>query len=357
MIFLGGVFMWNRSTPALFRRRPGFTLIELLVVIAIIGILIALLLPAVQKVREAAARSQCTNNLKQLALACHNYQSAYGVLPPARVARDAYATWPVLIMPFIEQENIYKLWIISNGYAPVADPIYGQPNDGARQALVKTFFCPSRRQPMLAKLGQDGFPNNPSSPGDEHSQGACGDYACCAGDGTTAMNENIANGAMICAHVTQPYRHVQGSSDSDVGGFDQPNTDPPEIPLIRITSFTSYTSVDKIIDGTSNTFLIGEKHVREGHLGEAGDGDRAYYSGLSYNTAQRVAGPNYPLAQNPYDNGPSNHHDKMFGGPHQGVVLFVFVDGHVTPISTSIDTANLARLANRADGQTITVDH
>ena len=350
--------MWKRGTPALVRSRQGFTLIELLVVIAIIGILIALLLPAVQKVREAASRSQCTNNLKQLALACQNYDSTYGVLPPARVARDAYATWPVLIMPYIEQENIFKLWIISNGYAPGALPD-GQPNDGARQSLVKIFFCPSRREPMLAKLGQDNYDNaaNYADTGDEHSQGACGDYACCAGDGSTAINENVANGAMICGHVTQPYRHVQGTSDTDIAGEDQPNPNPPSVPLIPITSFTGYTSVSKIVDGTSNTFLLGEKHVREGHFGEAGDGDRAYYSGLSYNTAQRTAGKNYPLAQNPHDNGPSNHYASMFGGPHQGVVLFAFVDGHVTPISIGIDQDNLRRLANRADGEVITADH
>jgi prepilin-type N-terminal cleavage/methylation domain-containing protein/prepilin-type processing-associated H-X9-DG protein len=334
-------------------RREAFTLIELLVVIAIIGVLIALLLPAVQKVREAANRSKCTNNLKQLSLACHNYQDAYGGLPPARVARDAYATWPVLIMPYIEQDNIFKLWNIHNGYAPDDDPLFGQPNDGARQALVSTFFCPSRREPMLDKLGQDGGPNGGDQFSQQRAQGACGDYACCAGDGSTALNEYFANGAIINGHVLDHYRPLQDYEGGN--GVDQPNANPPTLPLIPIKSFSSYTGIDKIPDGTSNTFLLGEKHVRPDHLGEGGDGDKAYYSGLSYNTAQRGAGKNYPLAADIHDGG--TNHASRFGGPHSGVCLFAFVDGHVTGISVTIDPTTLGYLATREGNEVINVDH
>src|SRR5918912_3508 len=91
------------------RARGAFTLIELLVVIAIIGVLIGLLLPAVQKVREAASRIQCANNLKQMALACHTFHDANNAIPPVDMA-DNYATWAVYILPYIEQDNLFRLW-------------------------------------------------------------------------------------------------------------------------------------------------------------------------------------------------------------------------------------------------------
>src|SRR5579871_367377 len=95
--------------------RSGFTLIELLVVIAIISVLIALLMPAVQQSREAARRSQCKNNLKQLALAVHNFEEAWKSLPSSRMGPQ-HATWFVQIFPYVEQSSLYNLWDLADTY-------------------------------------------------------------------------------------------------------------------------------------------------------------------------------------------------------------------------------------------------
>ena len=330
------------------RKSPGFTLIELLVVIAIIAILIGLLLPAVQKVREAAARTKCQNNLKQLSLACHGYHEALGYLPPSRIARDAYATWLVCIMPFIEGDNTYKLWNVALGYA--------DQTIQARQATIKIFYCPSRpRGTLISPSNQNragtGIPHGTYQGQPRDLSGAVGDYACCAGDGTL-RNQRGANGAMISGNVYDP---PPPGPQSGENGYDQPNNNPPAIPLIPIPGYRGYTNLVTITDGTSNTFLLGEKHVVKGREGLENTGDHSCYNGIGYNSAQRVAGPSFPLARNMLDT-TSNFPDK-FGSAHDGFVQFAFCDGSVRNIRTSIDTTTLRRLAIRNDGQPITGDY
>src|SRR3954451_22208045 len=163
-------------------RRRGFTLVELLVVISIIAVLIGLLLPAVQKVREAANRLTCANNLKQLGLACHTFPDTYGWLPPNRlddIVTDGYATWAVLLLPYLEQGNLYNQWNIN--------ALYSKQTTAATQVSLKVFLCPTRNQQGVFSA--------------ETPPGAVSDYAACAGSGTS--NQQNANGAFVRGTVTK----------------------------------------------------------------------------------------------------------------------------------------------------------
>lgn len=124
-----------------------------------------------------------------------------------------------------------------------------------------------------------------------------------------------------------------------------------------IKSFRSNTTFASIRDGLSNTLLVGEKHVRPDAFGKFDAGDNAFYSGFEFRSAQRVAGPGFPLVRHPFqfELGEGNS-AFLFGGPHPGVCQFVLCDGSVRALSVTIDTNNLGRLADRADGQTITAD-
>jgi prepilin-type N-terminal cleavage/methylation domain-containing protein len=149
-------------------RQPGFTLIELLVVIAVIAVLMGLLLPAVQKAREAASRISCANNLHQLGLAFHLYHDARGKLPPSRLSPST-ATWAVLILPYIEEDNLYRQWDLSR--------IYYDQYPVARQKAVKIYFCHSRRTSNTAPL-ESIFGDTPSwGDGSTLYPGALCDYA------------------------------------------------------------------------------------------------------------------------------------------------------------------------------------
>jgi prepilin-type N-terminal cleavage/methylation domain-containing protein/prepilin-type processing-associated H-X9-DG protein len=358
--------------------RRGFTLIELLVVIAIIAILIGLLLPAVQKVRDAAARASCANNLKQIGLAAHNYHDSRGFLPPLNVGGGGYVNWACLILPYIEQDTVYRLWDIQLRYqeqpnaTTQANAKAGNitPGDPCPRN-IKIYFCPGRRGPNVGyswndvapAQDSDGQPNAdaalPARPG------GLSDYA--ASDGTGG------NGALVQA-VNRKGTLPSGQPGPIGGG-----TNWAESPVgTRITSFSGGTTLATIDDGTSNTLLIGEKHLGPSAIVNPKNGnehvseDRSVFGPIAnaYNRNIGVKINNTGVAKiwglvksELDDDPPTTDVPQMFGGPHTGVCQFVFCDGSVKALSNSLSPGTITgttvtpgilhKLGVRNDGLTI----
>jgi prepilin-type N-terminal cleavage/methylation domain-containing protein/prepilin-type processing-associated H-X9-DG protein len=324
-------------------KRAAFTLIELLVVIAIIGILIALLLPAVNAAREAARRAQCTNNLKQIGLASHNFHDARKGLPQSRTL-CYHSSWAAELWPYIEESTLLAM------YDP--EKTFWFQSDAVRRAQVASYFCPSRRTPpQLSVLGQDDRGTAVTG-----INGALADYAGCAGTGknnsnndtrdyiyidTTNSNRGLANG-VILAHP---------SATSDCNG-----TRGVRDELWLYKGEKTYIKLGKISDGTSKTLMFGEKYAPDYGYGYYANPpgkteavyDSSIYNPDDYRVVTRFAGTNYPLASTLTE--PVNLN---FGGPHSGICQFVFADGHVIAISSTIDSIVLGNLANREDGNAV----
>jgi prepilin-type N-terminal cleavage/methylation domain-containing protein/prepilin-type processing-associated H-X9-DG protein len=278
--------------------RWGFTLIELLVVSAIISILIGMLLPAVQKAREAAARISCANNLKQIGLALHLHHNDRDMLPPSRLQRGM-ATWAVLILPYLEQENLFRQWNLSR--------LYFEQNETARRTAVKTFFCPSRRSSSEGvSVWGDMFPVAPGGPL-VHFPGGLSDYA--AVFDKTGHDEPEE----LCPNMSGSFQAIWG---------------------LRFSDFT---------DGLSNSLLVGEKHVP---IDKHGNGwwDCSTYDGEYPKCWSRTTSRDHPMTTNPKSTGWS------FGSRHTGVVQFCFVDGHVRALPETIDPTTFELLGCRNDG-------
>jgi prepilin-type N-terminal cleavage/methylation domain-containing protein len=296
--------------------RAGFTLVELLVVIAIIGILMSILLPAVQAVRESARRTRCKNNLYQIGIATTNYHDSFGRLPPSRPA-DGFLTWYVLVMPFIEENSLYHRFDIQAPYA-AQDP-------DALKVNVATFHCTSRRVDGTSIFESTGEP-----------VGAVGDYV-----GNAGSSDDFLSGEWALFDID-----VDGVMNSGYA------VDNPVVAGRLARAPQGRYGLNAINDGTSHTFLIGEKAINLDHVGEPGGwGDGSIYNGNEPAACMRLGGIGLPLATNQEFPAPGPGTIPVFGSAHPAVVNFVFVDGHVGSIPESIDELSLRRLCSRRDGE------
>jgi prepilin-type N-terminal cleavage/methylation domain-containing protein len=225
------------------KRRDGFTLIELLVVIAIIAILIGLLLPAVQKIREAANRMSCSNNMKQMGLALHGHHDTFGKFPgswdyeqpkPPQRPTAVVHSWCVYILPFLEQDNLYKLYNFDLG-------LYADPNATVVKTPLKVFQCPS--SPSRGKLYSFPVPANvlPGVPAGTLTASRS-DYTAITG----VRNWNL----LVAPTAAETDLQDIGQRHGVLRGTTQDQS--------IAASFSPQMGIADVTDGTSNTFLAGE---------------------------------------------------------------------------------------------------
>ncbi len=312
------------------KHRFGFTLVELLVVIAIIGLLMGLLIPAVMMAREAARKTTCKNNLKQIGLATLNFEAAKRHLPsngwgyrwgPQKGMDGRFGQpggWTFLLLPYLEQAAVSDL-------AMGVDPVQREEN---LARLLQTpqpgFHCPSRRNAeptaatenfLLANLSHH-VPNVAKS-----------DYAINGGD--TILNAGPG---------------PESGSLADLDAYVWPNVQQ----ATGVAFLTLKVRLSQITDGASNTFLVGEKYVPSSHYQSAdfaGD-DHSLYLGDDADNRRWTLLP-------PQSDATDNEDRSVFGSAHSSTCHFVMVDGSVRAIDYDIDSQIHGLLGNRRDGQVI----
>jgi prepilin-type N-terminal cleavage/methylation domain-containing protein/prepilin-type processing-associated H-X9-DG protein len=308
----------------------AFTLVELLVVITIIGILIALLLPAVQAAREAARNMQCSNNLKQIGLAIHQYHTAKGCFPPSSIFDGAwtdksYVNWAIAILPFVEQGNLYaKYDQNAHNEDPGVNPLNG--NKEVRETIIATYACPS--DPFATTINVP--PSGPANPA--QIQYRHGSYRACTGrsDGTCAWDRDQYTRTATCPITFRGIMHATGKGTA-----------------------LNCESMAQVRDGTSNTLLVGESSS----LVDDGKSQKITYWAYAY--ASYAASLVFPgnsgtllLDYNACIAASSMYQPckKSWGSYHSGGLNFAMGDGSAHSISTNVDMNLLAELATIDSG-------
>ncbi len=282
-------------------RKAAFTLVELLVVITIIGILIALLLPAVQAARNAARRTQNSNNLKQIGLALQMYHQGNKMYPPLRIKMDQYAvSWSFRLLPYMEQQAVFD----AHDYTKRVDDV---ANSESMRTTVTTFINPMRRRPKSDRP----FDNNGTT--SAATGGAAGDYAANRGWSASGWGLTTFKG-----DESGPFLHVNCVYDA------------------------------QIRDGLSNTLAVGDRWIPEpGTDWEAHDtnfySDHAFFSGDHPALVCRGCEEGFPT-------GPDDPSLRKFGSPYGSSTAFVFLDGHVQWIGHSIALDVYRAISVCADG-------
>jgi len=326
-------------------KRTGFTLVELLVVIAIIGILVALLLPAIQAARESARSTSCKNNLRQIALAAINHESAQGFFPtggwgwfwagdPDRgFGQDQPGGWMFNVMPYMESNNTYNLG---------SD---GDPETITLQQKTGTLKMIQMPQPML---------NCPSRrPGGGGQSGPFNGRLIAYNSLTPPTTAFVARGdyAFSCGDANRNERSAGPNSLSNARRFRWGWDSIGNSLLIRIPPMTgisfehSMVKIANITDGTSNTYMIGEKYLDPGQYdtGARGNDNETWCTGFN-NDNYRTAFDQPARDRENLDLG------RAFGSPHPAGFYMAYCDGHVALVQWDIDLQLHRNQANRYDG-------